>query len=104
MSKHTPGPWTLRSHNRPDPASIDENDDWTIYGKNLEIICMEACSNKNAAADARLIAAAPTMLSLLERIQADADQTYDGSSNNGQAKISSELYQELCEFVARFKP
>ncbi len=68
MSTHTPGPWEVRSHNKRKVADMDETSDWTVYGANLEMVCMEAHRNPCAAADAQLIAAAPQLLEALQYI------------------------------------
>lgn len=64
MSKHTPGPWTVDAH---DPTCVARNE-------MLILRCFKSaahshngtCKDLDAEANARLIAAAPEMLDLLE--------------------------------------
>lgn len=64
MSKpsHTPGPWI---------ATPEDNGEWGIYSANWGIATVAACAgmeapNGRSDANARLIAAAPTMAPLVE--------------------------------------
>jgi hypothetical protein len=60
MSKHTPGPWYCRPVNHPDPE---------VYACYEIQVDSDGVFIDEAAANARLIAAAPEMLSLLKRLR-----------------------------------
>ncbi len=66
MTKHTPGPWILRSagellHDVPHPFDF-------VEVSKLRYITAEGSSEREANANARLIAAAPDLLELCERL------------------------------------
>lgn len=62
MSKHTPGPWHV------DTSSISQ---FNIVDSNLFVVCDTICGEEKSdevnEANAKLIAAAPEMLEILER-------------------------------------
>jgi hypothetical protein len=65
MSAHTPGPWQVKSEHEPEyiVGDIDGPDDGTMYYQPVAMV-MET---KQFAANARLIAAAPELLSELRK-------------------------------------
>ena len=90
MNEHTPGPW----HYDPEYPAIVAPTAHTPYQDRAVIVVdlHGAMNGQDTKADARLIAAAPTMLTLLKRA-ADAMQDYraelDGDHNDS---IAMEIY------------
>ena len=62
---HTKGPWSITAHTAASPDEITAACDWTVFGLNGEQICYEGSPTECAAANARLIAAAPDLLHAL---------------------------------------
>ena len=81
---HTPGPWWVAAHTADASEEITPGCDWTIYGSNKVSICFEGGLNKSAAADVRLITAAPDLLEALITLR-DAD---DYNKRDGQPTLS----------------
>lgn len=75
MSKHTPGPWHVDGHNLTAVIASETKQgltqDWTTYQHVCD--CNYGCTDREKhfemnKANAKLIAAAPTMLQLIEAI------------------------------------
>ena len=78
MTKHTPGPWILRSageilHDVPHPFDF-------VEVSKLRYITAEGSSEREANANARLIAAAPDLLDMCERLLGFANEYADESA------------------------
>lgn len=70
MTKHAPGPWSVRV---PQPA---EHPAYTIVDSNRKYVAQIAIrSHNNAGDDAKLIAEAPELLNIVEHLLAMADIT-----------------------------
>lgn len=79
---HTPGPWRISEYAQIWPEDSDDSIDdknivWRIGGANGESVC-GTCDGCDAitGADARLIAAAPELLSALEAVVAAYDSAF----------------------------
>ena len=90
MSKHTPGPWEVVNN----PPNEDGSTATSIYGSDqyvADVYCGYAGSknmpNAEAAANARLIAAAPELLEALDGMI----QVYGGDRDWNGPKHSTEL-------------
>ena len=64
---HTKGPWHIAAHTAETPDSILPGCDWSVYGSDEKrtSVCFEGAWTECAAANARLIAAAPDLLEAL---------------------------------------
>ena len=64
---HTKGPWHIAAHTAETPDSILPGCDWSVYGSDEKrtSVCFEGAWTECAAANARLIAAAPDLLAAL---------------------------------------
>lgn len=60
MGEHTPGPWEAGREEQ--ELKGDPDDPWVVYGWSL----MVSIASSNPEADARLIAAAPSLLAVAE--------------------------------------
>ena len=67
---HTKGPWHIAAHTAETPDSILPGCDWSVYGSDEKrtSVCFEGAWTECAAANARLIAAAPDLLAALKVI------------------------------------
>lgn len=86
MSKHTPGPWTAIDGSLGGSFMV-------LIPANGMVICSRNPYEDKAeefAANARLIAAAPTLLEVLESIES----MYDHSTSVGE--LASRLYEAKC--------
>jgi hypothetical protein len=97
---HTPGPWEVIAHTAESPEKITPGCDWTIRGANGVAICMEGERNENAAADARLIQAAPELLLELKEaheVLGNICGDYELLDRLGAliAKVEGEAYEPL---------
>ena len=77
MTQHTPGPWLLRPY-----TPCGENRGYTVTKDTGDVVIADVTTSildpDIVAVNARLIAAAPEMLALLERlIEVDANPTAD---------------------------
>lgn len=78
-AKHTPGPWRVQQETESSFGSRDKQVHWRIYSDaklgRSPFVCQvphHSCGPKEA--DARLIAAAPTMLDALETVVASLSE------------------------------
>jgi len=80
MSGHTPGPWIIEcGHIQRDSGGIRY---WQVSDGQDAIACNQFCYADNPEANARLIAAAPTLLTALERLLGEVEEV---SLRNGWA-------------------
>lgn len=106
MSAHTPAPWRIEAHTAESPEQISHSCDWTIFGADGNSVCIEPFqSNKCAAANARLIAAAPELLAALEAILTDLELRADFKFglDKGVLEVSDGIYQQAREAIAKAK-
>ena len=69
MTTHTPGPWTLEGYPLTEPSNV------RITSKHGTICNIYDCSTEDEA-NARLIAAAPEMLAVLETLSGDGFDSF----------------------------
>ena len=72
---HTKGPWRIAAHTAETPDSIRPGCDWSVYGSDEKrtSVCFEGGWTECAAANARLIAAAPDLLAVVKELEQSAD-------------------------------
>lgn len=100
MSKHTPGPWCVKAHTAMSPDHITPSCDFTICGPSGASIAFEGEWNPNAAADARLIAAAPDLLAALlavlhwidDNCETTGFEAVEAMADAALAKAGAELF------------
>lgn len=103
--KHTPGPWQINEHSKERDGSVfaDVPDELYSFDNRL-CICVAPHLDKNERwmANARVIAAAPDMLSILQRI---IDEKCDSCSfEHGMSAFCDMcLYGEAVDIVAKAK-
>lgn len=88
MSSYTPGPWKIFDgwgSSREKPIIVDSipDDNGKFVGN---CICFVATTNDDAAANARLLAAAPDMLAALEDALRTCDQDMQHVLDNGRLR------------------
>lgn len=86
MSKHTPGPWTV------DGAEVRTDGNRRYSLTESANLCIARCSSDqgeagDAQANARLIAAAPEMLSVLKELMARRDKCFIPSEDGLDQRI-----------------
>jgi len=92
MPKHTPGPWTLKQPPTPGPWCIIDN---VIYSEDDTAVCMITSyrdMTPRQTANARLIAAAPSLLKALQwalaQIEDDLDPEHQAALESARAAIA----------------
>ena len=84
MKEFSPGPWYIKAHSANSPDEIGAGCDWTVYSIDKTQVCFEGGRTDCAAANARLIAAAPD---LLEALQLIASTDYVDSALDPQRAV-----------------
>ena len=91
MSAHTPGPWSVFTDNREDMGGLVYVAGYNIIAPGQTIVGEEGiCSSRNGKANAHLIAAAPDLLAICERI-------------HDELTLRSELHEQLSAAIAKAK-
>ena len=89
MSKHTPGPWRVDRQN-PSPTTGE----WMISGSKPGYLAeVRDCGSGDVKSNARLIAAAPEMLEVLQLCR---QHMYDHASNT-----PDNAFEKLCAVIAK---
>ncbi len=102
--KHTPGPWVV-DESRYD-GSINRLDPFRHIGMVSQFL-YDTGSRAENEANARLIAAAPTLLALVERMRSYMDQAGIDSkpeSMNPMEKLASDIDLALAELAQPLNP
>lgn len=91
-TKHTPGPWYLRANRHPDSAGrqwgwVDATPPGSTQ-TSIPGVRVEWVRGENSEANARLIAAAPTMLEALKEIDALPSFRLDEAGQIARAAIA----------------
>lgn len=96
MSKHTPGPWTVRGHAI--EHDFPETDETMVVG----YVEDNGPSGPEAAANARLIAAAPDLLAALESFELypliagiEGHHATSNCNDSGQWQLVEAYYRQL---------
>lgn len=94
MTKHTPGEWKERIDNPIFNESPIPMPEYVIYGKDgkhliASVWAKTKLGDKEAEANARLIAAAPVTLKMLEEILEIID--YEGEINNSADRVIEDM-------------
>lgn len=99
-AKHTPGPWYVfgNGHCVGGPFSSDDPDESGRKTAGIAMCGMRLRSPDESEANARLIAAAPDLLTTLEHIAGVSKRHTDGS-----ARFDAELLKDIRKAIAKAK-
>lgn len=92
-TKHTPGPWRVECQN-----GSPTTGEWMIAGAKPGYLAeVRDCGSGCASANARLIAAAPELLEVCEKVSALYGRLWDVADQDGAGFLSPESVKEYDE-------